>query len=323
MLLNDYTTAIEQTIATTQYGQSPIELYEPISYLMGLGGKRIRPLLTVMATALFTENWQQAVRPAVGVEVFHNFTLMHDDIMDKAPIRRGQPTVHEKWNDNVAILSGDVMLVSAYEFLTEVEPAYLKAVIKKFNRAAAEVCEGQQWDMNFEKRSDVTKAQYLEMIRLKTAVLLGFALELGGIIGGTDEENARILKKLGDAVGTGFQLKDDLLDVYGDPGKFGKLVGGDILANKKTFLLIDALEKATGSDQEELQFWLSPQDHHNIEKVQAVTALYDRLGVRQTTEAEMNRYFEEGFEYLKALRIADEKKEMLQSFFQNLIEREK
>lgn len=323
MLLNDYTTAIEQTIATTQYGQSPIELYEPISYIMGLGGKRIRPLLTVMATALFTENWQQAVRPAVGVEVFHNFTLMHDDIMDKAPIRRGQPTVHEKWNDNVAILSGDVMLVSAYEFLTEVEPAYLKAVIKKFNRAAAEVCEGQQWDMNFEKRMDVTKAQYLEMIRLKTAVLLGFALELGGIIGGTDEENARILKKLGDAVGTGFQLKDDLLDVYGDPGKFGKLVGGDILANKKTFLLIDALEKATGSDQEELQFWLSPQDHHNIEKVQAVTALYDRLGVRQTTEAEMNRYFEEGFEYLKALRIADEKKEVLQDFFQNLIEREK
>ncbi len=323
MLLNDYTTAIEQTIATTQYGQSPIELYEPIGYIMGLGGKRIRPLLTVMATALFTENWKQAVRPAVGVEIFHNFTLMHDDIMDKAPIRRGQPTVHEKWNDNVAILSGDVMLVSAYEFLTEVEPAYLKAVIKKFNRAAAEVCEGQQWDMNFEKRSDVTKAQYLEMIRLKTAVLLGFALELGGIIGGTDEENARILKKLGDAVGTGFQLKDDLLDVYGDPGKFGKLVGGDILANKKTFLLIDALEKATGSDQEELQFWLSPQDHHNIEKVQAVTALYDRLGVRQTTEAEMNRYFEEGFEYLKALRIADEKKEMLQAFFQNLIEREK
>ncbi|PQA60756.1 polyprenyl synthetase family protein [Siphonobacter curvatus] len=323
MLLNDYTTAIEQTIATTQYGQSPIELYEPITYIMGLGGKRIRPLLTVMATALFTENWQQAVRPAVGVEVFHNFTLMHDDIMDKAPIRRGQPTVHEKWNDNVAILSGDVMLVSAYEFLTEVEPAYLKAVIKKFNRAAAEVCEGQQWDMNFEKRMDVTKAQYLEMIRLKTAVLLGFALELGGIIGGTDEENARILKKLGDAVGTGFQLKDDLLDVYGDPGKFGKLVGGDILANKKTFLLIDALEKATGSDQEELQFWLSPQDHHNIEKVQAVTALYDRLGVRQTTEAEMNRYFEEGFEYLKALRIADEKKEVLQDFFQNLIEREK
>ncbi|WP_420153539.1 polyprenyl synthetase family protein [Siphonobacter sp.] len=323
MLLNDYTTAIEQTIATTQYGQSPIELYEPISYIMGLGGKRIRPLLTVMATALFTENWQQAVRPAVGVEIFHNFTLMHDDIMDKAPIRRGQPTVHEKWNDNVAILSGDVMLVSAYEFLTEVEPAYLKAVIKKFNRAAAEVCEGQQWDMNFEKRSDVTKAQYLEMIRLKTAVLLGFALELGGIIGGTDEENARILKKLGDAVGTGFQLKDDLLDVYGDPGKFGKLVGGDILANKKTFLLIDALEKATGSDQEELQFWLSPQDHHNIEKVQAVTALYDRLSVRQTTEAEMNRYFEEGFEYLKALRIEDEKKEMLQAFFQNLIEREK
>lgn len=323
MLLNDYTTAIEQTIATTQYGQSPIELYEPISYIMGLGGKRIRPLLTVMATALFTENWQQAVRPAVGVEIFHNFTLMHDDIMDKAPIRRGQPTVHEKWNDNVAILSGDVMLVSAYEFLTEVEPAYLKAVIRKFNRAAAEVCEGQQWDMNFEKRSDVTKAQYLEMIRLKTAVLLGFALELGAIIGGTDEENARILKKLGDAVGTGFQLKDDLLDVYGDPGKFGKLVGGDILANKKTFLLIDALEKATGSDQQELQFWLSPQDHHNIEKVQAVTALYDRLGVRQTTEAEMNRYFEEGFEYLKALRIADEKKEMLQAFFQNLIEREK
>lgn len=323
MLLNDYTNAIEQTIATTEYGQSPIELYQPIDYIMSLGGKRIRPLLTVMSAALFTESWEKAVRPAIGVEVFHNFTLMHDDIMDKAPIRRGQPTVHEKWNENVAILSGDVMLVSAYEFMTEVETTHLKAVLKKFNRAAAEVCEGQQLDMNFEKRSDVTKAQYLEMIRLKTAVLLGFALELGGIIGGADEETGLLLKKMGDAIGLGFQLKDDLLDVYGDPGKFGKLVGGDILANKKTYLFIDALEKAEGETQNALQFWLSPADHNNIEKVQAVTEIYNQLGVRERTEAEMNRCFEEGFAYLNALKVDEEKKKLLSDFFRNLIEREK
>ncbi|MFT4030949.1 MAG: polyprenyl synthetase family protein [Siphonobacter sp.] len=323
MSLYDYTEAIEQTIASTEYGKQPIELYEPITYLMSLGGKRIRPLLTVMATALFTDDWQIALRPAVGVEVFHNFTLMHDDIMDKAPLRRGQLTVHAKWNDNVAILSGDVMLVSAYTFFADVKKEQLRNVLLKFSRVAAEVCEGQQYDMNFEQRSDVTKAEYLEMIRLKTAVLLGFALELGGILGEADEQTQAQLKYLGDAIGTGFQLKDDLLDVYGDPGKFGKLVGGDILANKKTFLLIDALQKAEGEIREELQFWLDAKEYNPVVKVQTVTAIYDRLGVRQTAEAEMNRYFEKGFEHLNALNVSEEKKEILRTFFRNLIEREK
>lgn len=323
MSLTKYTAALEEALLTVTYGSTPPELYEPIHYIMSLGGKRMRPLLTVLSAELFTDDWQKAVFPALGVEVFHNFTLMHDDIMDRAPLRRGHHTVHEKWNDNVAILSGDVMLVSAYELLSEVEDGKLKRVLKRFNRAAAEVCEGQQFDMNFEKRQDVTKEEYLEMIRLKTAVLLGFALELGGILGGADEHTCALLKKTGDAIGLGFQLKDDLLDVYGDPDKFGKLVGGDILANKKTFLLLDALEKADGTIRQELQYWITAKEFNAIEKVQAVTALYDLLGVRSTSEQVMNAYFDEGLGYLNQLPVAEEKKQLLRFYFSDLIARER
>ncbi len=314
--------AIQTELQRTDYGQHPPELYDPIRYIMGLGGKRMRPLLTLMATSLFTDDWQRAVRPALGVEVFHNFTLMHDDIMDRAPLRRGQPTVHEKWNDNIAILSGDVMLVNAYDLLLDVDADKLKAVLARFSRTAAEVCEGQQMDMNFETRWDVTEAEYIEMIRLKTSVLLGYALELGGLVGGADAETNRHLYEGGVNIGIGFQLKDDLLDVYGDPAKFGKQVGGDIIANKKTFLLIEALEKATGSVRDELTGWLNRTDFDKAEKVAAVTAIYDQLGIGQITRSRISEYFERGFANLEQVAAEPARKAVLSNFAHQLVERE-
>lgn len=317
--------ALEQALASHTFGQRPAELYEPIGYLLGLGGKRLRPLLTLQATWLFTDNWQPALRPALAVEVFHNFTLMHDDIMDRAPLRRGFPTVHARWNENVAILSGDVMLVNAYELLLQGEllPDLLRPVLQRFSRTAAEVCEGQQYDMNFENQPEVSEADYLEMIRLKTAVLLGFALELGGWLGRADAPACRQLFEIGQAAGMGFQLKDDLLDVYGDPGKFGKLVGGDILANKKTFLLTDALTHATPADRRELEHWLADPAPDPLRKVQAVTALYDRTGVRPRTEALMRQYFDTALLALQTLAVPAERRAVLAGFLQDLMQREK
>ncbi len=315
--------ALDVEIARQRYGEQPPELYEPIRYLMALGGKRLRPVLTLMGTALFTDDWQKSLHPAIAVEVFHNFTLMHDDIMDNAPLRRGQPTVHEKWNENVGILSGDVMLVQAYELLLDVDPNLLQPVLRRFNRTAAEVCEGQQWDMNFETRATVSEAEYLEMIRLKTAVLLGFALELGAILGRADEAQASALRQIGQNIGLGFQLKDDYLDVYGQPDKFGKLVGGDILANKKTFLLIDALEKAQGATRAELLRWLAAREYNPVQKVEAVTAIYDELGVAETAETLMNRYFSTAFQLLDELSAEPQRKATLRAFAEGLIGRER
>ncbi len=314
--------ALHQEIQQTQYGEQPVELYEPIRYIMALGGKRLRPLMTLLGAYLFDDNWQKALRPAVAVEVFHNFTLMHDDIMDQAPLRRGQPTVHEKWNQNSAILSGDVMLVNAYELLLDVDTSHLKRVIARFNRTAAEVCEGQQLDMNFETRWDVSEAEYLEMIKLKTSVLLGFALELGGIIAGASDEATQLLYEAGVNIGLGFQLKDDLLDVYGDPAKFGKQVGGDIIANKKTFLLIEALQQSTGAVRESLTEWIGRTEFDKQEKVQAITQIYDSLGIRQLTEQRINDYFAHGFASLHQLPANPERKAMLLEFTKQLIERE-
>ncbi|WP_338874391.1 polyprenyl synthetase family protein [Spirosoma sp. SC4-14] len=314
--------ALKNELQRTKYGQYPPELYDPIQYIMNLGGKRLRPVLTLMAAYLFTDNWEKAIRPALAVEVFHNFTLMHDDIMDQAPLRRGQPTVHEKWNHNIAILSGDVMLVKAHEFLLEVEVHKLKAAMSRFTRTAAEVCEGQQMDMNFETRWDVTELEYIDMIRLKTSVLLGYALELGGLIGGADEQTTAHLYEAGVNIGIGFQLKDDLLDVYGDPAKFGKQVGGDIIANKKTFLLIEALEQATGSTKAELTDWLTQVDFDKAEKVRAVTTIYNQLGVRELTEARINDYFAKGFANFEQINADPARKEVLLQFTRQLVERE-
>ncbi|MGG7665994.1 polyprenyl synthetase family protein [Dyadobacter sp. BHUBP1] len=305
------------------YGDAPEELYEPITYIMSLGGKRFRPLLTLLAASIFDTDIEKALKPAMAVEVFHNFTLMHDDIMDRAPLRRGMPTVHEKWNANTAILSGDVMLIRAYDLLLDVAPNKLRAVLSRFNQTAAEVCEGQQLDMNFETRWDVTEEEYIGMIRLKTSVLLGFALELGGMIAGADEETTRLLYSAGENMGIGFQLKDDLLDVYGDPAKFGKQVGGDIIANKKTFLLIEALSKSGGSLKTELDRWINLDTFDNAEKVAAVTSIYDALDIRAFTERKINEYFSRGMASLQQLRTESVQKEVLLQFVEQLVAREK
>lgn len=322
MTLNEFSKALANEFATQTYGSHPVELYDPLRYLMALGGKRLRPAMTLMATALFTDDWQKAIKPASAVEVFHNFTLMHDDIMDKAPLRRGKLTVHEKWNDNIAILSGDVMLVQAYELLMDIDDHLLKRALKRFNRTAAEVCEGQQLDMNFESLETVSEEEYIQMIKLKTSVLLGFALELGAIIGGAAEEAIEALYEIGVSIGLGFQLMDDLLDVYGDPEKFGKQIGGDIIANKKTFMLIEARNLATGETKIALENWLKETNFNPVEKVAAVTAIYDSLQIKAIAQQRINAYFDKAFALLDALKVEDSRKNELRAFATMLIDRE-
>lgn len=315
---------LEYHIQGFTYGESPKELYEPISYIMSLGGKRIRPLLTLMAYSLYREDFQKILTPAMAVEVFHNFTLMHDDIMDDAPLRRGNQTVHEKWNANTAILSGDVMLVKAYDMLLEIEADKLHECIRLFNKTAAEVCEGQQKDMNFETLPTVSEEDYIDMIRLKTAVLLGFALQFGAILGGASKEDSEHLYNFGVNIGIGFQLKDDLLDVYADKAKFGKQVGGDIISNKKTFLLLKAKELAKGNTKTLLENWIETKDFDKTEKVSAVTAIYEELGIKALTESKMKEYFDKGFSEFTSLEVPFQNhfQELLE-LTQNLVDRER
>jgi len=313
---------INAEIEAFKFGHNPQELYEPMRYIMALGGKRLRPALTLLSYSLYKDDAEYAIKPALAMEIFHNFTLMHDDIMDRAPLRRGEPTIHEKWNDNVAILSGDVMLLNVYKLFEKINQSQYLPVLKAFSQCAIEVCEGQQIDMNFENRMDVTEAEYLEMIGLKTAVLLGFCLELGALLADADEESCKNLRDFGLNMGLGFQLKDDLLDVYGDQEKFGKQVGGDIISNKKTFLLIKALELSEGSLQEELDQWLSAQNFDPQEKVKQVTLIYDQLKIRELTEKKISFYFDEAFGSLDRLKLDHSKKVDLRIFAQKLIKRE-
>ncbi len=317
--------ALDEEISRLDIGQNPSELYDPIHYLLSLGGKRIRPVLCLLTYSLFKSDWEKQVPAALSVEIFHNFTLMHDDIMDKAPLRRGKETVHEKWNDNIAILSGDVMLVNAYQYLNKVQGLSLEAfqhLLGRLSRIAAEVCEGQQFDMNFESRDDVKVEEYIEMIRLKTSVLIGFSMEMGGLLASVPASVSDSLYRIGETIGLGFQLKDDLLDVYGDPEKFGKQPGGDILANKKTYLLIKAFKKATGSTLTSLEEWVAATDYVAAEKVQAVTAIYDSLGLKAETEAVIASYFDSAFDEIQALAISDEQKSALVKFMSGLVDRE-
>lgn len=289
---------------------------------MGLGGKRLRPMLTLLAYNLYRENAAEITRYAIAVEAFHNFTLMHDDIMDKAPLRRGHQTVHEKWDVNTAILSGDVMLVKVYELFHSLDAAVFKTVIKSFNKCAAEVCEGQQWDMEFEQSDNVNEAQYIRMIRLKTAVLLGFSLELGGILADAPAEDRRLLYEFGVNIGIGFQLKDDLLDAFADPKKFGKQVGGDIIANKKTFLLIKALEVAPPITKRELKQWISASRFNRQKKVDAVKEIYQQLGIPSITEKKINSYFRRGFRSLEKTSGNYQAKATLKDFAEALMARQ-
>src|SRR6187431_1622644 len=320
-MISKYQQYIDQEIKKHKYGKEPFSLYEPIRYLMNIGGKRLRPMLALLSYSLFKQDVKTIVPYAVAVEAFHNFTLMHDDIMDNAPLRRGNVTVHEKWNVNTAILSGDVMQVKVYDMLLGLPAEKFKAVVTSFNKCATEVCEGQQWDMEFETKDVVTEAQYINMIRQKTAVLLGFSLEMGAILADASLEDRKALREFGTNIGIGFQLKDDLLDAYADPKKFGKQVGGDIIANKKTFLLIKALEKATGKQKKELNFWLSEKKFKKQEKVNAVKEIYDLLKIPSLTERKINQYFTKGFDQLEKLSSPNGK-EILRTFAENLIERQ-
>ena len=314
---------INQDIEEMQLESTPPELYEPIRYILGLGGKRLRPLLALLSYGLYKSNAEKIVGIASGIEVFHNFTLMHDDIMDEAPLRRGKPAVHEKWNTQIGVLSGDVMLVKAYERLEMVEEDKVFQVLQLFNTCATEVCEGQQLDMNFENMDTVSEDSYLEMIRLKTAVLLGFSMALGAVLAEAPEDHQQLLRKFGINIGLGFQLKDDLLDVYGDQAKFGKQVGGDIISNKKTYLLIKALETSTDSTHEELRSWLSKTDFVKRDKVAAVTKIYDQLSIKERTEQKMNHYFLSAYQSLEQLGLEESRVSELRSYANYLTHRER
>lgn len=300
----------------------PQRLYEPLRYTINLGGKRMRPVLSLMGAGLFTEDVSPALPAAIGIELFHNFTLLHDDIMDNAPLRRGKETVFAKWNSNIAILSGDAMYTAAFRQVA-LSPAHiLPHVLDVFTRTAMEVCEGQQMDMDFETRASVSIPEYLRMIELKTAVLLAGALEIGALCGGAYATEAHKLYEFGKHVGIAFQLQDDILDVYGDPEKFGKQVGGDIVSNKKTFLLISALENADEKSKTELNKWLQIQGSGSTGKVKAVTAIYDALNIRGVAEKEMWSHYEQGIAALNSMQIDQSKKDKVKMFTDGLMVRE-
>jgi geranylgeranyl diphosphate synthase type II len=309
---------IEQELAKIDYPNSPKKLYQPIDYVMGLGGKRMRPILLLMAHQLFDENIEKAISPALGIEIFHNFTLLHDDIMDNAPIRRGKQTVHEKWNQNVAILSGDTMLVQAYQLLSDVDQSIVKEMISVFSKAATQVCEGQQWDMDFEIQKDVTLQEYLKMIEYKTAVLLAASLQIGGITANASKENQNNLYHFGLNMGIAFQLKDDLLDAFGNPDEFGKQIGGDIIANKKTFLYLKALQLANDKQKERVVNYFKTQEQTK-QKVMGVKTIFTDLDIPKHTKDMMKAYYTKAIKHLDA--IDSDNKAPLIAFSEKLMDR--
>ncbi|PWL33145.1 MAG: hypothetical protein DCO96_01980 [Fluviicola sp. XM-24bin1] len=304
--LKNYTALIEQELAKDQFPQSPTELYDPLRYFLKLGGKRIRPVLTLLSSELFGSTAEEALPQALAIEVFHNFTLIHDDIMDEAPTRRKMPTVHEKWNTNIAILSGDVLLIKAYQLLAQAEADKLPEILEVFNTTSVEVCEGQQMDMNFEDRMDVSISEYVEMIRLKTSVLLGGALEIGAIVAGASKEDRKRIYDFGQYLGIAFQIQDDILDLYADPDKFGKMVGGDVVANKKTLLYLMAAGNANSEQQEILK---QLQNEENIElKISRTRELFDHLGAKEKCREAMLSYQDKAMEALKGINVPEDKK---------------
>ncbi len=310
--------SIETALRELPLDKEPHNLYEPIRYFLALGGKRLRPAMTLLSASCYGVSLEKALKPALAVEIFHNFSLVHDDIMDNAPMRRSLPTVHEKWNRNIALLSGDLMLIEAYNCFLKLDAHILPVVLEKFNRCAAQVCEGQQWDMDFEAAQHITVEQYINMIGLKTAVLLGFAFELGAILAG-EMEQGKTWQQIGYLAGIGFQLKDDLLDVFADQAQFGKQIGGDIIANKKTYLLIKSLQLAQGHTLEQINYWLNLRDFDPHQKVQAIKAIYQQLNIEEHTNLLIEEYFKAALEKIDSLNLVD--KEPLRSFLLNLMQR--
>lgn len=313
-LVNDY-------LDHLPYDRKPQTLYAPIRYALSMGGKRIRPTLMLLAYNMYKDHPEQILSTACALETYHNYTLLHDDLMDNAKLRRGHLTVHQKWNANTAILSGDSMLVLAYERMAQCDPAKLKPILDLFTETALEIGEGQQYDMDFEDRTDVREEEYIEMIRLKTSVLLACALKMGAILADASDEDAGLLYKFGEQIGLAFQLQDDYLDVYGDTKVFGKVVGGDILCNKKTYMLIKAFENADASQYQTLLEWVSKKSFDPAEKITAVTKLYNDIGIDQLAQEKIDYYFQNSKKFLDAVNVPEEQKGELREYAQRMMKR--
>lgn len=315
-LVNDY-------LAQLPYDREPQSLYEPIKYVLSMGGKRVRPVLMLLAYNMYKENPENILSSACALETYHNYTLLHDDLMDNADLRRGHETVHRKWDANTAILSGDSMLVLAYERMAQCPKEKLAEVLHLFTETALEIGEGQQYDMEFENRTDVTEAEYIEMIRLKTSVLLACAVKMGAILADASAEDADNLYKFGEQIGLAFQLQDDFLDVYGDSAVFGKAIGGDITSNKKTFMLINAFNHATAEQREELTRWITAEQFDAAEKIAAVTRLYNEIGIDRMAKEKIEYYFAQSTQYLARVNVPEERKQELIAYTHDMMKREK
>ena len=312
---------INEYLDNLPYERKPAGLYDPIKYVLSIGGKRIRPTLMLLAYNLYKEDPERILSSAVALETYHNYTLLHDDLMDNASVRRGQPTVHKKWDANTAILSGDSMLVLAYERMAKCPVEKLKPVLDLFTETALEIGEGQQYDMDFETRNDVREEEYIEMIRLKTSVLLACATKMGAILADAPQEDADNLYKFGEQMGLAFQLQDDYLDVYGDPEVFGKAIGGDILCNKKTYMLINAFNLANDEQRKRLQQWVNAENPDPRQKIKAVTQIYNEIGISQLAEQKIKHYFNESRKYLEAINLPKERKLELEAYTDKMMKR--
>lgn len=311
---------INRYLDSLPYDRKPASLYAPIKYVLSMGGKRIRPTLMLLAYNLFKDDPEKILSSACALETYHNYTLLHDDLMDNADVRRGQPTVHKKWNANLAVLSGDSMLVLAYQRMTECD-SHLAEVLRLFTETALEIGEGQQMDMEFETRNDVCEEEYIEMIRLKTSVLLACAMKIGALLADAPADDADNLYRFGEKIGLSFQLQDDYLDVYGDPAVFGKAIGGDIVSNKKTYMLINAFNRADNAQRAELERWIRATDFDRQEKVKAVTGLYDEMGIARLAQQKIAGYFNESKTYLDRVGVSDERKSELMRYAQRMMKR--
>ena len=314
---------INAALRDIPYPARPEGLYEPIEYVLSMGGKRLRPTLVLLSYSLYRDDFEQAIPAAIGLETYHNHTLLHDDLMDHADMRRGQPTVHRKWNENTAVLSGDTMLIMAFQLVMQCRTPRQADILQLFARTAREICEGQQYDVNFESRTDVTEAEYIEMIRLKTSVLLACAAKTGALAAGAPDADAEVLYRFAERIGLAFQLQDDYLDVYGDPAVFGKKIGGDILCGKKTFLLINAYQRADAATRAVLLDLLADRQLPAAEKVQAVTDIYNRLGIPQLTLEAINRHYDEAHRLIASLSLPEEQWQPLWLYAQSLLGRNK
>lgn len=311
---------INRYLDSLPYDRKPASLYAPIKYVLSMGGKRIRPTLMLLAYNLFKDDPEKILSSACALETYHNYTLLHDDLMDNADVRRGQPTVHKKWNANLAVLSGDSMLVLAYQRMIECD-SHLAEVLRLFTETALEIGEGQQMDMEFETRNDVCEEEYIEMIRLKTSVLLACAMKIGALLADAPADDADNLYRFGEKIGLAFQLQDDYLDVYGDPAVFGKAIGGDIVSNKKTYMLINAFNRADNAQRAELERWIRATDFDRREKVKAVTGLYDEMGIDRLAQQKIAGYFNESKTYLDRVGVSDERKSELMRYAQRMMKR--